>query len=548
MTREQREASLTAIMSGEIKLFYTSPESLANPELLDRLKRCQISLVAIDEAHCISEWGHSFRPSYLYLPKIIRSLKPEVVLALTATATRKTASDIRKLFKIKQASQFTSSHQRPNLSFRITPALPDEKNSHLLETLSEKARLPAVVYVMRQEQCEEVAHFLTSNQIKARSYHAGLNNAARSKIQDEFLADEIEVVVATIAFGMGVDKPNIRTVVHYHLPKSPEGWMQESGRAGRDGQPSLCQLLACQDDTIPLRNFSEAKRISKLTLSNLLKHLYSQGKIAQISPYHVRVQHDIQTSVLDIALAHLEIKGHIKYKDSSWRYVKAYPLYGHSDDLSSYLSKVRKALQHILSLDDRYDTHQSSEDFAIPTATLWKHLDSLQLSGAYKIIKSGWLWHFAIKKPETDTEAVATELFATLNFQRDQEIAKLAQVVKIATSSACIPNQLAKWFGEQAGDPCGQCSSCLGEKRLRKLPRTKLRDLSNSQISTIHELVAHPKKRFKTNQHLTRFLCGIASPYLRHYWLNRHRHFGLLTDYPYDDILAHVRASLNAHD
>ncbi|SHJ21759.1 ATP-dependent DNA helicase RecQ [Rubritalea squalenifaciens DSM 18772] len=545
---EEKNEVIQELKSGKVKLFYTSPESLARPDLLESLKSINISLIAIDEAHCISEWGHSFRPSYLYLPKLIRKLKPQAVLALTATATKKTASSIRKLFKIKQSEQFSSSHRRANLQFRIVPTLTDSKKSHLLEALTNPAKLPAVVYVMRQEHCEEIAHFLSSHGLNTRSYHAGLNNEVRNKIQDAFLKDEIEIVVATIAFGMGVDKANIRSVIHYHLPKSPEGWMQESGRAGRDGLESHCLLLACQDDTIPLQNFTEAKRVSKTTLTNFLTKLYSQGKLAKISPYHARVQHDIQSSVMDITLAHLEIKGHLQYKEFSWRYIKLYPLYGRPDSLESYPPKVRKALQHILSLDDRYDTHCSQEDFGISTTVLWKHLLCLQQSGSYKLMKSGWLWHFAIKNPETDLELMTDELFTTLDTQRNQEILKLQQVVKIANSTSCLPNQLAKWFGEKVSDPCGVCSSCKGEKRPRKLPHSKLPELSETQLSILHELIEHPKKRFKTNQQLTRFLCGIGSLYLRHYWLNKHKYFGLLSEYPYEDVLAHVRASLNAHD
>ena len=370
LTSEARFHQLRELRHGDIKIFYTSPESLANPELNNILKSLDISLVAIDEAHCISDWGHSFRPSYLYLPKLVRALKPNAVLALTATATRKTASEIRKLFRIKTANQFNASHKRANLQFKVHPCQASEKDAAMTSALEAPDRLPAIVYAMRQEQCEQIAHTLSRHGFKARSYHAGLNTKARAQIQNAFLNNEIEIVVATIAFGMGVDKPNIRSVIHYHLPKSPEGWMQESGRAGRDGKDSLCLLLACGDDLIPLENFIHAKEVRPAPLEKLLDSLYSQGAKAQISPYQSRVLHDINVSTFEVLLARLEVAGHIKFISSSWRHIWSWKVAGKRLDLTSYPQKLRLALQHIFSLGERYDTFDVEGEFGVKPATL----------------------------------------------------------------------------------------------------------------------------------------------------------------------------------
>jgi len=548
LTSEERASELLKIKHNEVKLIYTSPETLANPEILILLKLQKISLVAIDEAHCITEWGHTFRPSYLYLPKLIRALKPQATLALTATATRKTASAIRKLFRIKTAHHFASSNLRSNLKYKITPTLPQQKDKHLLETLNSSENLPAVIYVMRQEQCEQVAHTLNQNGINTRSYHAGLSNKSRALIQDNFLTDKIQAVVATIAFGMGVNKPNIRSVIHYHLPKSPEGWMQESGRAGRDGNPSTCQLLACGDDIIPLNNFIHAKKITQNSLTTLISHLYSQGKTAQISPYHTRLTHDLHTSTLDIILARLEVSGHITFTHSSWRYIKIYQNFGHNHSLTDYSKKIRNALQHIIELDDRYDTHNAPEDFGITPINLWKNLNHLQHSGDFRLKPSGWLWNYKIKNPQADTQTISQNIYQDLTNQADLDNQKLLQVTKICSSRSCIPNQLAKFFGEKPSITCGQCSSCLAEKRPTKLPKTKTPPLTEEDLTIFHKLKNHPKKRFKTNQQLTRFLCGIPSPYLRHYWLDRHKHYAKFINYPYNEIHPYTQATLNAGD
>lgn len=548
LSSEERSQQLSSLRKGEFKLFYTSPESLANPALSTVLRQIDIALVAIDEAHCISDWGHSFRPSYLYLPKIVRSLKPHSVLALTATATRKTASEIRKLFKIKTAQQFSSSHLRPNLRFKIAPCPANEKDQALLATLSNKKNLPSIVYAMRQEQCEAIAHLLNTHGYKARSYHAGLNTTARSQIQNAFLHDEIEVVVATIAFGMGVDKPNIRSVIHYHLPKSPEGWMQESGRAGRDGLPSLCQLLACGDDLIPLENFIQAKVIRERPLTKLIGSLFEQGMTSRISPYHTRVQLDLHVSSLDIILARLQVSGYLKFIGTSWRYIWAWPVAGSRLDLGSFSKKIRDALEHIFNLGERYDTESAESNFSVTPNKLWQTLDELKEDGSIVHKPSGWFWHYKINKKSFDVAAIKHELLDHLQKQTATEMAKLSEVQRIATTRACIPNKLAQWFGEKVDIPCGTCSSCCNDQRPKKLPSSKVLSVTSEQLEIIHKLLNSPKNRMHTNQQLTRFLCGIPSPYLRHYWLTKNAHFGLLSDHHYTDVHSYAKALLNAED
>ncbi|MFC4991068.1 RecQ family ATP-dependent DNA helicase [Rubritalea tangerina] len=542
----QRAETIEKLKKREIKLLYTSPESLASTTLVTALKHIDIALVAIDEAHCITEWGHTFRPSYLYLPKIIRQLKPHATLALTATATKKTAFEIRKYFKIKTAHQFTSSHTRPNLTFQVTPLTPEDKTAALLSTLASPDTLPAIVYAMRQEQCEQIAHTLSQNGYQARSYHAGMSNPARSQVQHDFLHDKIQIVVATIAFGMGVDKPNIRSVVHYHLPKSPEGWMQEAGRAGRDRKPSTCTLLACGDDTIPLENFIHTKLLRKNTLSRFLESLFSQGKHIEFSPYHTRLLHDFHVSTLDIILARLEVTHYLQFKGTSWRYIRAWIPTGQSLTLDHFPKKTQKAINHILTLGERYDTNRSQDDFGISRPTLWNALDQLASSIVFK--PSGWLWHYTIKKQPPHLETLVDSLHETFHAQYQHDLEKLHHLTKISLTRGCIPKALAHWFGERDAPNCGKCSACLNLKVPRRLPNSAPSEPSPQEQEMIHQLTTNPRHHFKTNQQLARFLCGIASPYLRHYKLHFHQHFGLLKHLPYTDVFAYAKASLNARD
>ncbi|RUM37411.1 MAG: RecQ family ATP-dependent DNA helicase, partial [Desulfobulbus sp.] len=238
---------------GSLKLLYVAPERFTNERFVGLVSRLDISLMVIDEAHCISEWGHNFRPDYLKLAELAGVLKVSAVLALTATATPKVAADISTAFAVQPGDVVQTGFYRPNLTLRFEPS-PDPDQS-LLDHIGNSDPGPTIVYVTLQKTAEKVAGLLTKAGHEARAYHAGLKDELRQDVQDWFMDSETAIVVATIAFGMGIDKANIRYVYHYNLPKSLENYAQEIGRAGRDGQPSICIMLGGGNDLVTLENF-----------------------------------------------------------------------------------------------------------------------------------------------------------------------------------------------------------------------------------------------------------------------------------------------------
>ena len=256
LSREEALEVFRELNSGRLGLLYVSPERLGNERFLDDMTRRSISLLAVDEAHCISQWGHNFRPDYLKIAALADRLRVGRVLALTATATPQVAADIACSFHIDAGDVVQTGFYRDNLELRISPTTDRQRDQLLLKRIQDRPRGPTIVYVTLQKTAMRVAAFLANHAIHASAYHAGMKSDDRNAIQEEFMASDDMIVVATIAFGMWIDKSNIRAVYHFNLPKGLESYMQEIGRAGRDGKPAICEMLACADDTVTLENFS----------------------------------------------------------------------------------------------------------------------------------------------------------------------------------------------------------------------------------------------------------------------------------------------------
>ena len=257
------------ILAGRTKLLYVAPESLTKEDNVEFLKSVKISFYAIDEAHCISEWGHDFRPEYRRIRPIVNEIGKAPIIALTATATDKVRSDIKKNLGILDATEFKSSFNRPNLYYEVRPKTKDV-DKDIIKFIKQHPGKSGIIYCLSRKKVEELAAILRANDIKASAYHAGLDSATRTQTQDAFLMEDIDVIVATIAFGMGIDKPDVRFVIHYDIPKSLEGYYQETGRAGRDGGEGLCIAFYSNKDLQKLDKFMEGKPVAEQDIGRQL--------------------------------------------------------------------------------------------------------------------------------------------------------------------------------------------------------------------------------------------------------------------------------------
>ena len=257
------------ILSGKTKLLYVAPESLTKEENVDFLKKVKISFYAIDEAHCISEWGHDFRPEYRKIRDIVKEIGLAPIIALTATATNKVRDDIKKNLGIQDAKDFKSSFNRPNLYYEVRPKTKNV-DKDIIKFIKSNPGKSGIIYCLSRKKVEELAEILQANDISAMAYHAGMEAAARSKTQDAFIMEKIDVIVATIAFGMGIDKPDVRYVIHYDIPKSLEGYYQETGRAGRDGGEGQCIAFYNSKDVQKLEKFLEGKPLAEQDIGRQL--------------------------------------------------------------------------------------------------------------------------------------------------------------------------------------------------------------------------------------------------------------------------------------
>ena len=257
------------VRSGRTKLLYVAPESLNKEENVEFLQSVKVSFYAIDEAHCISEWGHDFRPEYRNIRPTINKIGTAPIIALTATATDKVRSDIKKSLGITDAKEFKSSFNRANLYYEVRPKTNDV-DKQIIKFIRQHEGKSGIIYCLSRKKVEELDEVLKANEIKAAPYHAGLDSATRSQTQDDFLMERIDVIVATIAFGMGIDKPDVRFVIHYDIPKSLEGYYQETGRAGRDGGEGLCIAFYAQKDLKKLEKFMEGKPVAEQDIGRQL--------------------------------------------------------------------------------------------------------------------------------------------------------------------------------------------------------------------------------------------------------------------------------------
>jgi superfamily II DNA/RNA helicase len=478
VSRDYYLATQDDLRNGRLDLLYCAPERLNSEGFIASLKDIPggIRLLAVDEAHCISEWGHSFRPDYLKISRFAKEANVERVVCLTATATTKVANDIRDAFGIPEEGLFQTTMYRPNLRLlaEATPKSTDYK-AKLVAHLR-KYPGPTIVYVTLQKQAETLAADLVKHSFPAKPYHAGMSTEVRSKTQDDFLASADMIVVATIAFGMGIDKPDIRNIVHFDIPDSIESYSQQIGRAGRDGKDSVCMFYLATKDFYLRNIFTYGARPSLRSLELLLENLCSPankklkvGETFTVSMYTQAKEVDINSIVLGIIYAQLEL--HFKLFRAAGTQYSTYK-YATKDanairnDTSPAANVIKKA-----SVKATKWTHIAVDDLAntskLERADLVRKLNQWNEQGAIELKTEGVRNMFRLERPLPSTKKemddIIKQLDDSMGSTERMNLDRTKSLIDLITDKQCFSRALASYFGEfnsSAPRECGHCTWC----------------------------------------------------------------------------------------
>ena len=553
LTPAENQQVMADVRAGKLKILMVSVERFKNERFRQFINSVPLSMLVVDEAHCISEWGHNFRPDYLKLPAYRDDLNIPLVLLLTATATKAVKRDMANKFAIAEEHIVQTGFYRSNLDLAVVPVSTADKNTVLLQHVSSQQG-PGIVYVTQQQSSERVAQFLCTNNINAAAYHAGFDNDKRQHIQEQFMAGNIQVVVATIAFGMGIDKSNIRFVIHYDLPKSIENYSQEIGRAGRDGLPSQCITLANLDGLNTVENFvyGDTPELTAIdfVLNNIKTELHAGNWELQL--VSLSNASNVRPLPLKTLLVQLELLGVVRPMYSYFAEFKYKFIKPKDQILDQFEGERRSFVEAIFKHtnmkkvwgDPDFDAlfaNYNSDRGRVVTA-----LEYLQETQCIELETKRMTEVFAVNEQALADTELAQKLHQYFVEKEHKEIKRIAALIRFFELDNCLSYNLSRYFDDQqAPQQCGHCSVCRGQ--VAKLSYSQQQDWPSdetlSQVLTeLRNHLANKVTQPLSDELLCRFLAGLSVPIFARNKTRQLAGFALCENFRYADIRSKVHS------
>ena len=548
LDRSEYNQVLQQAKSGELKILMISVERFKNERFRAQLKQMQISMMVVDEAHCISEWGHNFRPDYLKLPQYQKEFNIGQCLLLTATATPQVITDMKKKFNISTEDVVITGFYRSNLKLIMKPTDVKNRLVELHQSLQNTPHAPTIIYVTLQKTAETVAAYLNQNNLNVQHYHAGMKPEVREQIQNQFMQGEISCIVATIAFGMGIDKTDVRRVIHYDLPKSIENYAQEIGRSGRDGKTATCEILANNGSLQVQENFVYGDTPELPVIKQLLEQIkHCQSQNSHESYWETKLtslsnELNIRPLPLKTLLVYLELEGIITPKFTYFEEYAFKSIQNTQKIINLFKGERRSFIQALfdqcvvkktwtyVDIQAIMDNYNSDRD-RILTALEWLddqgHLD-LQAKLAVE--------RFDVTDNDFDEGTLSKKMYQLFLNKEETEIKRIHNRIALFESDHCISRQLAMYFGDQqAPERCGHCSVCqngaVSFQSQQKLPSLSSMDFE----SLTHEFKLAIGNSMTANN-TAKYLCGIHTPIFTRLKVRSLPHFGILEQQPFQAV------------
>jgi ATP-dependent DNA helicase RecQ len=579
----EQHARLQAMAAGQYPLVYVVPERFRSPRFVEAVRAARLRLLAVDEAHCVSQWGHDFRPDYARLGRFRAMLGMPPTIALTATATATVRQDIIELLQLRSPRIFVTGFVRPNLRYEVQLPYGKGRKERILGDFLTNTSGSGIVYASSRKRCEEVADFI--RQTVGRSavvYHAGLASEERRTAQDSFMQGRSEIVVATTAFGMGIDKPDVRFVVHYNLPGTLEGYYQEAGRAGRDGLPSRCFLLYTYSDRRIQEFFIESAYPARDVVEKVYDYLRRiDSELIELTQQEIKESLGLQISPEGVgACEQLLEQAAVLERLESRENMARVKLDSDLPTLVDLLPRQAKAQRRLLQAIERFVGSVRREWVDIPPRELLAALetDSASLSRALRELKNLKAFDYippfrgrAIRMFVRDKQFEALNLdFKTLEERKEAEYEKLNRMIAFAETSRCREREILAYFGQEDAEPCGRCDNCerrgLGRRSATSTvevaageapaPEPGVDDtaalavsaaISSELVEVLRKVlsgVARTRGRF--GKHIiAQMLCGSNNAKMKRFGLQRLSTYGLLNHFKQDEVVEIVDALLS---